>query len=328
MNRRRRNPVIRTGRVFRKRPNEVHLAVHPWLRITTSILFFVAAFLGLFGWFFGISASPDKAETDQSILIFTDSPGVPLHALVSFDEVLTDTGEVNSVSLSLIVDGGYQGDSVGVSIAFQGEGFRRPDQQMAEPVGDCSLEVEFYGTDISPACSDGKNLPDVTGYYGLNKSQVLSGTLTRTNNAMHTNLTVYSTDDWSSSGTSRTAFYLPRVGSGYREPDWPPTEEAFGTSRLFDPDLTNLTVTYRWLASDEKIEIVSPEPSDPSRLHWNQQGNGSIVAHGSTVLLGSQERQSNQTFLIGVLAGLVPLIGSWIYKQLGQPAPFRRTNKN
>jgi hypothetical protein len=327
MSRRRKIPAIRAGRVFRKRPDKVHRAIPLWVNVAASVVFFVASFLSLFVWFSGVSASPDKAETDQRILIFTDRPGVPLFALVSFDEALTPSGEINSVSLSIIVDGSYQGDSVGVSIAFQGEGFRRPGQDTTNPIGDCSLEVEFYGPDTSPTCSDGKNLSDVTGFQGLNVSQVLSGTLTRTDGTMHTNLTVYSTNDWSSSGSSRTSFYLPSVGSGYREPNWPPTEEAFGSKRLFDPDLTNLTVSYRWLASDEKIEIVSPEPSDPSRLYWLQQGNGFIVAHGSTVFLGRQEQQSNQTFLVGVLAGLVPLVGSWIYKRLGHPLPFRRKRK-
>ncbi len=324
---RRRSPAIRKSRALNKPLETAQPAAPLWLRVTASVALSCAAFLGLFTWFFAISASPNQPETDQQILIFTDRPGVPLQAAIDFSETVSRSGEeINMVFLLLTVDSSYQGDSVGVSIAFQGEGFRRPDQRLVPPVGNCSLEVDVYESGgNSPTCTDGEILRPLSRGDGY---QVLSATLNRTVNPMRFTLAARSTDDWSSSGSSRTAFHLPRVGSGHGEPDsLSPLEKNVGPRHLFHPDVTSLDVTYRSLTSDEKIEIVSPEPRDPETLHWSKSGNGSFAAHGSTVVLGRLERQSNQTFLIGVMAGLVPLVGSWIYKQLGEPLPFRRKRR-
>jgi orotate phosphoribosyltransferase-like protein len=84
--------------------------------------------------------------------------------------------------------------------------------------------------------------------------------------------------------------------------------------------MSKLTVSYRNLQSDEKVEIASPAPSRDDQLSWSQEGSNSFAARGSTIVLGMQERQTNVTFIVGVFAGLVPLIVSWVYKQLGQRA--------
>ncbi len=332
---RRRSPVIRKSRALNKDralvvqievdppPKTAHPAAPLWARVTASVTLSGLAFLGLFTWFTSISASPDQPATDQKILIFTDRPGVPLQASIDFSETVTRSGEkFNMVLFLLTVDASYQGDSVGVSIAFQGEGFRRPNQRVVPPIGNCSLEADIYEPEgISPTCTDSETLNP----FRAERYQVVSATLNGTGNPMRFTLTAQSTDGWSSSGFSRTAFHLPQVGTGYGEPEsLSPEENNIGPTQLFHPDVTALDVTYRPLTSDEKIEIVSPQPQDSDALHWSKAGNGSFSAHGSTVVLGRQEQQSNQTFLIGVLAGLVPLVGSWIYKQLGQPLPFRR----
>jgi hypothetical protein len=283
----------------------------------------LAAFSFLYAWFYQVSASPEAPEeADQSVLIFTDRPNVPMQALVSFEDWTTGSGEFNTVYLSLMVDSSYEGNSVGFSVAFGGENFRRPSQELGPKIGDCSLEVEFYGDSVAPSCSDAKNLQGAITSFALKQSQVLSGTMTRADGSgvMHTTLTVSSRSGWTSAGASRTAFALPLVGTGYREPGWSPTEESFGDQRLFDPDMSKLTVSYRNLQSDEKVEIASPAPSRDDQLSWSQEGSNSFAARGSTIVLGMQERQTNVTFIVGVFAGLVPLIVSWVYKQLGQRA--------
>ncbi|WP_455837041.1 hypothetical protein [Pseudarthrobacter siccitolerans] len=257
---------------------------------------------------------------------------MPLRASVSFDDWTTGSGEFNSVYISLIVEPGYEEDTVGFSVAVKGDNFRRPEQEFVPKIGDCSLEVDFYGDDVAPSCSDAKNLQDPPKYIPLAQTQVLSGTLVRKpNGILHTTFTIAATNGWTSAGSSRTAFALPNVGSGYRSSDWAPTKEDFDGKELFDPDLSQLTVDYRNLQSDEKLEIAAPEPSgDDDDLTWVQAGSNSFRAHGSTIVLGMQERQSNITFIIGVLAGLVPLIVGWVHTQLKQralPKHSRRKTK-
>jgi hypothetical protein len=236
------------------------------------------------------------------------------------------------VYINLFVEPGYEEDTVGFSVAIRGDNFRRPDQEFVPKIGDCSLEVNFHGDDVAPNCSDARNLQDPPKYIPLAQAQVLSGTLVREQNGLlHTTFTVAATNGWTSAGSSRTAFALPNVGTGYRAPDWIPTKEDFDGKELFDPDLSQLTVDYRNLKSDEKLEIAAPEPSaSDDDLSWIQTGSNSFRAHGSTILLGMQERQTNVTFIIGVLAGLVPLFVGWMHTQLKRralPKPTRKRTK-
>lgn len=334
---RRPRPAIRRGRVFRKarrretaRTSKFTGAIPWWLPSTLSALLLLNGFLWLAIWFHETTASPAApSAADQSILIFTDRPHVPLRASVSFDDWTTGSGEFNSVYISLTVEPGYEEDTVGFSVAIRGDNFRRPDQDFLPRIGDCSLEVDFYGDDVAPNCSDAQNLQDPPKYIPLAQAQVLSGTLVREQGGiLHTTFTIAATNGWTSAGSSRTAFALPNVGTGYREPDWTiPTNEVFDAKELFDPDLSQLTVDYRNLQSDEKLEITAPEPSGDDDLSWVQHGSNSFRAHGSTILLGMQERQSNVTFIIGVLAGLVPLIVGWVHTQLKQRALPKRMRK-
>ncbi|WP_223917519.1 hypothetical protein [Arthrobacter sp. NicSoilC12] len=285
------------------------------------------SFAGLFSWFYQISAPPKEVNLQESILVYADRPSVPMRVSASFEDLSTGYTDTNSVFLSLIVDSSYQGDSVGFSVVFRGEQFRRQGPKFADNIGDCTLDVVIYD-EVTPSCKDARNLKDVTEFGGLNESQVLSGTITRNNDVFVTGLTVFADEGWSSVGAKRTAFSLPEVGTNYREPSWGPSGESVGDQRLFDPDMAKLTLTYRALRGDEKVEIISPAPSEEGRLYWQRTGSGSIKAYGSTVQLGMEDRQSNETFLIGVLAGLVPLIVGWFYKQLGQLViPTSRQNR-
>ncbi len=337
-----RRTAVRRGRVFRnaRRREPIRTsklvplwAIPWWVPSTLSALLLLNGFLWLAIWFHQTTASPAApSAAEQSILIFADRPHVPLRASVSFDDWTTGSGEFNSVYISLIVEPGYEEDTVGFSVAVKGDNFRRPEQEFVPKIGDCSLEVDFYGDDVAPSCSDAKNLQDPPKYIPLAQTQVLSGTLVRKpNGILHTTFTIAATNGWTSAGSSRTAFALPNVGSGYRSSDWAPTKEDFDGKELFDPDLSQLTVDYRNLQSDEKLEIAAPEPSgDDDDLTWVQAGSNSFRAHGSTIVLGMQERQSNITFIIGVLAGLVPLIVGWVHTQLKQralPKHSRRKTK-
>lgn len=335
---RRRHPAVRRGRIFRKaRRREADRtskfgsfwAIRWWVPNTLSALLLLNGFFWLAIWFHDTTASPNApSAVDQSILIFTDKPHVPLRATVDFEDWTTGSGEFNSVYITLFVEPGYEEDTVGFSVAIRGDNFRRPEQEFVPKIGDCSLEVNFYGDDVAPNCSDARNLQDPPKYLPLAQAQVLSGTLVREQNGiLHTTFTVAATNGWTSAGSSRTAFALPNVGTGYRSPGWEPTKEVFDGRELFDPDLSQLTVDYRNLQFDEKLEISAPEPSGDDDLTWVQTGSNSFRAHGSTIVLGMQERQSNITFIIGVLAGLAPLIVGWIYTQLKQRALPKRTKR-
>lgn len=335
---RRRHPAVRRGRIFKKARRREAVrksklaafwAIPWWVPDTLCALLLLYGFLWLAAWFHQTTASPAApSAADQSILIFTDKPHVPIQALVSFADGTTGSGQFNSVYISLIVEPGYEEDSVGFSVALTGDNFRRPEQEFVPKIGDCSLEVDFHGDDVAPNCTDAKNLQDPPK-FPLTQAQVLSGTLVREQNSiLSTAFTVAATNGWTSAGSSRTAFALPDVGTGFRAPDWTPTKEVFDGKELFDSDLSQLTVDYRDLQSDEKLEITAPEPNgDDDDLTWVQHGSNSFRAHGSTILLGMQERQSNITFIIGVLAGLVPLIVGWIHTQLKQRALPKRTRK-
>lgn len=335
----RRKPAIRPGRVFKKPrrrevvPTEpskraVFWAVPKWLPLTASSLLLLSAVVCLSGWFHQVSASPEAPNAaNQSVLLFMDRPNVPMHALVGFSDRATGGGLFNTVYITLVVESGYEPDSVGFRIAVRGENFRRPSQEFAPKVGDCSLEVKFYSEDVSPTCTDGRNLQEQSNYFALAQAQVLSGTLKRAESGvMTTTLTLASSTGWTSAGSSRSAFALPTVGTGFRYPEWPPTKQPFGEEELFDPNISKLTVTYRDLQQDEKVELASPETSgDSGKLTWVQEGSNFFAAHGSTMVLGMQERQTNDTFIIGVLAGLVPLVVGLAYKHLSQLAE-RQTN--
>ena len=78
---------------------------------------------------------------------------------------------------------------------------------------------------------------------------------------------------------------------------------------MWVPAELNSFIDYRAMRPLEQVETVTPDLLQGDALIWHDSSGGSMAPHGSTVDLGTADRTTNETFLIGVLAGLVPGIG-------------------
>lgn len=79
-------------------------------------------------------------------------------------------------------------------------------------------------------------------------------------------------------------------------------------------------IRYRELESNERLEIVTPELVESSRLLWADETESVIEGSGTLVDLEVESRNRNDLFVAGVLIGVsaafVPLVLQQLWRSL------------
>jgi hypothetical protein len=119
----------------------------------------------------------------------------------------------------------------------------------------------------------------------------------------------------------RSYFRTPAFGTAY----WPEDSRAeyvvrFGSLARSIPKELVTIIRYRELESNERLEIVTPELVESSRLLWADETESVIEGSGTLVDLEVESRNRNDLFVAGVLIGVsaafVPLVLQQLWRSL------------
>lgn len=79
----------------------------------------------------------------------------------------------------------------------------------------------------------------------------------------------------------------------------------YGIGRpMYRPSTLTLTIEYKELEPNERLDTVTPEPGEPGRLAWAELDASSVAPFGSIVDIDAEERNQRDLFVLGIVAGV------------------------
>lgn len=290
--------------------------------VLTGVLL-TAGYLGLWCWWTAVSAVPSPPLSDARVLILTDAPNRALQ----LEAYVRGLDFANESEVQISVSAPQALVPVEYWLLFEGEAFDNYEYESPDRHLDgCSIQVQVVRTDSVTCATENVEVALGAAYSGV--YQVLHATLLP--GAYHTLYVSTGDHSWSEVGGKRTVFQLPEIGTIYI----PPNARSVSFVQLEDgtplwiPGKLENYIEYRPLDVLEQVETVGPPLALGDQLAWLDTSESTLAPHGSLVNVTLAEQSVNQTFVIGVLAGVLPGalwalrgLGLWCYSRRMKDPP-------
>lgn len=262
--------------------------------------------VALYGRYQSTFALPSLPPEPGSVVLVFDQPDVKADLFTSFTNVSDDRWLMGF----MVFADGFRGSSVGFALVANGrvEVDERPNYTGGPRLKEDGCWWDVYVFPKQGVTCD-RVVADPSGFgqpANAGSVQVISGRISRRGESPNfATVDLFGTMTLESNEGPRSYFRLPEIGTTYVPPTGR-TEHAlqYGTGQLYFAPHIDLTIYYRDLAPNERLDVVAPEPVEAGRLRWQTKALA-VAPHGSVVNTLEDESRERDIFLIGLTAGLI-----------------------
>jgi hypothetical protein len=269
----------------------------------------------------GITQTPSPPLDPGTVRLAFDRPNVPAKLEVR----VTDRGDIAELDYVITVEGEHPYDQVGYSLITTGRA-QMPDEPEYNGGPRRKSNGCWHTLQVIPAmglvCRDVQTPKGGIRGNSPVPGQAVTGLLRRNESEAMFVQVVAGIDDRAleQSEGKRTYFRLPSIGIA-NSPAGLQLDYGVGRS-MHRPSTLTLTIEYMkekekekedrssYLEPNQRLDTVTPEPSEPGRLAWAESDASSVAPLGSITDIDAEERNQRDLFVLGIVAGIAVSIFS------------------